>query len=115
MFQAEIDMVERFEVKVWNRSPFFHFHVIVFVLANGNWFMYQVWKVEQNLVGLLLVVVNSCFDRFDLIRNCFSLFQEWCDILAFLPRGLNALRDLVSSFSETVGLGLFSAPVCVQL
>src|SRR5438128_10275355 len=77
--------------------------------------MYQVWKVEQNLVGLLFVVVNSCFDRFDLIRNRFSLFQEWCDILAFLPRGRNALRDLVSSFSETVGLGLFSAPVCVQL
>src|SRR5205807_8528987 len=36
MSQAEIDMVERFKVKVWNRSPFFHFHVIVFVLANGR-------------------------------------------------------------------------------
>src|SRR6266699_1428361 len=70
MFESNIDVVESLEIKLWNSAPFSHFYIVVFVFSKRHAIVNNVGKIQENIIDLLSFRIDSCFEAFDLLRDC---------------------------------------------
>ena len=73
MFESQVNVVESLEVKLWNSAPFSQFYIVVFVFSKGHAIVNNVGKVQENIIDLLSFRIDSCFEAFDLLRDCLGL------------------------------------------
>src|SRR6266700_8446415 len=70
MFESYIDVVKSLEIKLWNSTPLSHFYIVVFVFSKGHAIVNNVGKIQENIIDLLSFCIDSCFDAFELSRDC---------------------------------------------
>src|SRR6267143_3038536 len=108
-------MIKRLEVELWNRTPLSYLNIVVLIFSERQAIVNDVGKVHENILDLLFLLIDSCLETLDLLRNDLGLFHQRRSILFLLSRFGDRRCDLVPSFPQLITFGLKTPPLSIEL